>query len=123
MSDVDAFVLVDTGTFPVGWNHRHDLHDESVVACWDTGLGEAFGGHKWLTSDLTYFDCAVAEPEAVTLRGPFVVAAGREDLVTRVHADPVPRQDAPVWRIEGPKPIAVAYAELKLAVRASTRPT
>ena len=122
MSDVDAFILVDTGTFPVAWDLRHDLHGESVVACWDTGLGEpGFGGHKWLTTDLTYFDCAIAEPQTVKLAGPFLPAAGREDLVAGITPDPVPRKQDPVWRIE-PKPIAVAYAELKLAVRASTRP-
>ncbi len=39
----------------------------------------AFGGHKWLTWDLTYMDCAVAEPETVDLADPFLLAAGRQD--------------------------------------------
>ncbi len=122
MSDVDAFILVDTGTFPMAWNHRHELHGQSVIACWDTGLGEpGFGGHKWLTTDLVYFDCAIAEPQTVKLAGPSLVAAGREDLFAGIASEPVPSKPDPVWSIE-PKPIPVAYAELKLAVRALTRP-
>lgn len=120
MSDVDAFILVEPGTFSGGWDHRHELHGESIVACWDTSLGgAAFGGHKWLTSDLTYFDCAVAEPQAVKVTGPFLLAAGQEELAARVEVDPGSGKQDPVWPIEGTKPIPVAYAELKLAVRAS----
>jgi hypothetical protein len=66
----DAFVLVDTGTFSVGWSHRHDLYDQSVVACLTRAWVRRSVAHKWRTSDLTSFDCAVAEAEAMTLRGP-----------------------------------------------------
>jgi hypothetical protein len=75
MSDVDVFVLVDTGAFRVAWEHRHELHGDSIVTCWDTGADRvAYAGHKWLTWDLIYMDCAVAEPAAVRLAGPYVLA-------------------------------------------------
>ena len=118
MSDVDVFILVETGAFPVAWGRRHELHDDAVVACWDTGgNGVSRAGHKWLTWDLTYMDCAVAEPEAVRLAGPFVFAAGRRAFLSRLEADPVPQQQERAWKSGGPKPVAVAYAELKDAVR------
>lgn len=122
MSDVDVFILVESGAFAGTWEHRHELHGRSVVACWDTGVDRvASGGHKWLTCDLVYFDCKVAEPEAVTLAGPFVVAVGRENLLAGIERRPLPQKRERTWRSDGPKPVAVAYAELKDAVRSLLR--
>lgn len=122
MSDVDVFILVETGAFAGAWEHRHELHGGSVVACWDTGVdGVASAGHKWLTCDLVYFDCKVAEPEEVTLAEPFVVAVGREELLARIETEPLPQKRERTWRCDGPKPVAVAYAELKDAVRSLLR--
>ena len=122
ISDVDVFILIETGTFPDAWERRHELHGDSVVACWDTGADRmAFGGHKWLTWDLTYMDCAVAEPETVDLAGPFLLAAGPQDLIDRVESHPVAQKRERTWVTGEPKPIAVAYADLKAAVRATIR--
>lgn len=118
MSTYSSFV--ETGEFRPAWEHRHELHGDSIVACWDTGADRvACAGHKWLTWDLTYMDCAVAEPAAVRLVGPFVLAAGHQDLLAKVDKHPVTEKQERAWRAEGPKPIAVAYADLKEAVRST----
>ncbi len=52
VSDVDVFILVEAGAFQMAWEHRHELHGDSIVTCWDTGVERvAYAGHKWLTWD------------------------------------------------------------------------
>ena len=126
MSDVDAIVIVDRSSFAAVHRHRHDLHADTVPACWDHPTEPAadpppdVAAHKWIDDNGVLVEVLLG-----TVAGPLRVAEparvvlGDPTVLTRVRRRP------PVTRLEmtaATHPIEAAYDLLKDAVRRSAHP-
>jgi predicted nucleotidyltransferase len=117
LSDVDLLLVTAAGAFESAWARRHELSDGALVA-WEKGDRRLTGvaGHAWITPQLVFVECLVAEPASeVRLAEPFVPIVGEDAVFDGVgRRPPIDRSE---MTLERPHEVDAAYEALKDAIR------
>jgi hypothetical protein len=117
-SDIDLIVALPDGRFANGWDRRHDVHGDGVLACWDQGpqAGSAVAVHRWVTADMVLVEALFASPASgARLAKPWRMIAG--DTRVADSFEPRPPIDRAEFSRDAAHPVDLAFDDLKNALR------